>query len=772
MRLTDLKTYFNYLSRNKLYTFVSVFGFAVSLMFVIILSIYIKQELSVDDFQERKDRIYLMAYEDGVGFANPVADLVKEKCPEVESYCRIAVSQLVVGDKNTDRILSNIMFADSTFFKMFSFKLIVGDASHALEAHNSAVISESFSKKIFGDKNPVGSEYVIHNKVFTISGIIDDFPRNTAFTAPDIILNYNSVPIRWGAQSLTGWNIWNFSIFFLTKDGTDIKPQIPVLLDYFKKNFWLYKEGFAHELRFIPLKEVYFMSNAPLCIQSNDRILVVVYLIITILILTIAIFNYINLTVAQVGFRGKEAAMKRLLGCSRNGLIKQFLTESLLLTGFTFIVGLFLAFLFEPFFNRILNTNLNIGGEINLHFILSASLFILCMSIIAGVIPTIIISSSNPIEIVKGAFTRNFKTRYSRVLIVFQYSIAIVLLICSIFIKKQTDFMIGKDVGFNRDRILVMNNVLDTTRVQGLKSILSAIAGVEAVSYSCGTPIDGGNNNTFDIDNEQFSFQIFVVDSAFFSIYGITNHPFRSSLSENTYWLNKRGCKALHISDNRTQTEFGNEGRVQISGIVSDFNIKSLHYSSDLIGIHILEENTEPWSISVKIANNVDLLSTTAQVKKAYSEYNGGIPFDSRYVDVTIQKWYDKEEKISSIMSAFTILTIIIMIMGVFAMSLYMVKQKEKEIGIRKINGATEKEILFMLNNDSLVMILIAFVIACPVSYYAMTRWLEGFAYKIELSWWVFSGAGIIVLLLSLLSVSYQAWKAARVNPIDSIKKN
>lgn len=775
MRISDLKVYQKFLFRNKLYTLVSVIGFSISLTFVVLLGIYVKQELSVDNFQEKKDRIFLLTHDESTTFGNPVADFVKDKCPEVEAYTRIYYTPVVLGEKGQPKIKANALFADPDFFNIFSFKLTEGKPSQVLTTLKSVVVTESFANKMFGEKNPIGDHLIINNTEHTITGIMEDIPQNTQMPKADFIVNYKSITMFWGGMGenwiLNTADNFGFTMYFLEKEGSNLPAKASMLLELFKKEFWFYKNGFTNDLKFTPLEDAYFSINEPYTpIRTNSKTLITVYTGIVILILVIALLNYINMTIAQAGFRGKEAAMKKLLGCNRRSLIMQLLTESFLMTSFTFILGLFMAFLIEPFFNNLLNTNLNLSSQFTPLLIGLTAVFILFISLVAGLIPAIIISGFNPIEIVKGTFSRKVKSKYSKILIIFQYIVAISLLICSFFIKQQSDFLINYDTGFNREGILVLDNVLDSAQLDGFKDKLQSISGVELVSYTRGTPATGSNNSSFEVDGVQFSFQELVVDSVFFKIFDIKISPTGIEPTDNTYWVNQKAYNALHPDPVSFMANFGHSDNRQIAGVVSDFNFQSLYEPIGLMRISNLPHGHIPWNIVVKITRGADLYKTADKIKDTYSKYNGGEYFESRFVDDVLQNAYEKEQKTSQIISAFTILTIVIMVMGVFAMSLYLIRQKEKEIGIRKVNGATEGEILRMLNIDSFIRVLIAFVIACPIAYYALSRWLEGFAYKIELSWWVFLLAGIIVLLLSLLSVSWQSLKAARANPVDSIK--
>lgn len=769
----NLRTYFKFLSKNKLYSFVSIFGFSLSLMFVILLSLYAKQEMSVDNFHEKKDRIYLMSHEYSASFGNPVAQFVKDHCPEVESYVRVLSRPVAVGGKESDKSRSKALFADSTFFNIFSFKLIEGNPSQVLASPQSIVVTPTFAKKTFESESPMGKTITVDNHEYTVTGIMDEIPQNSQMPQCDFIIPYANIVNYWGGSWILDSNDnFGFTMYFLEKEGTNLNDKVPMLLELFKENLWFYKGGFSDKLEFIPLEDVYFTLKEcwSLDIKTNSKNLVHVYIGIAILILVIATLNYINMTVAQSSFRGKEAAIKKLLGSSKKDIILQILGESLFMTIITFIIGLILAFLCEPVFNNLLNTDLQLAKQFTLPIILLSVLFILFIAFVAGIIPALVISGFSPIEVVKGTFARKIKTTYSKVLIVFQYIVAIALLTCSFFIKEQSDFLINYEMGYNQDRILIMDNVLDTTQTAGFKEKLLSIAGVEKVSYTCGTPIDGGNNNSFEQDGQQYSFQELVVDSDFFSIFGVTVEDTGVPVTDDTYWVNKNAFNSSLTNKKDMTINLGHNRAEPIAGVLSDMHFRSLYQDVEYYRIRRMTNGRFPWHIVVKVGDNADMLAVSNKVQEEYKKYNGGELTEVNFVSDTVQKWYEKEEKLSFIITAFTLLTLIISIMGVFAMSMYMIKQKEKEIGIRKVNGATEMQILLMLNKDSLTRVLIAFIIAVPIAYYAISEWLQSFAYRIDINWWTFALAGILIALLTLISVSYMTWKAATANPITILK--
>ncbi len=774
MRFSDLKTYLKFLSRNKLYTFVTVVGFSVSLMFVIVLGVYVKGELSVDNFHEKGDRIFAMANEESTSFGPPVGDYVQNLCPEVESYCRVlSRSRSVAKKPGSEDVFADVLYADSTFFGTFSFPLLEGKPDEVLKSRKSVVVTRSFVDREFPETNPIGTSLNINGEDFLVTGIAADFPQNTLFPQVDLIADYSTGNSYW----LTRWNNFGFSIFFLEKEGADLSAKAPLLLEKFKNDgdVWYYKEGYADQVQFISLRDLHFRPDIKVtqfdARQSNPTT-IKVYLAIALLILVISMLNYINMTVAQAGFRGKEAALRKLLGSSRGALVGKLLGESLLMTLFAFLLGGFLAFLAEPFFNDVLSTQLDLAHQFTWPVTLFVLGMVLLIALVSGLVPAMVISRFQPIEIVKGTFQRKVKGSYSRVLSVFQYAVSVALLACSLLIIRQSDFMSNYDMGIHTDRVLFLPNVITgSSKSLAVRDELRQIPGVEEVSRSRGTPLGEWNNQSFSIEGAgNYSFTEYTVDSAFFRIFGIEITPTDAPVEDGKpFWISRHGYNTLQseLKDNSLQLY---SQRMVINGIFEDFHFNSLREEIGDLWIRYLPDDATPWNYLVKISPEADLRQTTDRVVKAYTDFTDGQLFEYNFLDDNLQKWYEKDRKMSRIMTAFSGLTLLILLMGVFAMALYTVQQKRKEIGVRRVNGATVGEILLMLNRQVLWSLAIAFLVACPVAYYAIDKWLENFAYRIPLSWWVFVMAGVAVLALAVLSVTWQSWRTARTNPVESLR--
>jgi len=763
------KIYLKHLKKNKVYTFVTIFGFSVSLMFVFLLGIYIKQELSVDQFHANKDRIYRLSRDNGAGFGPAIAETLKNQYPDIETFTRIYVNGGNAKFRGNELTRFKYMLADSSFFSMFSFKLKEGYTAQVLATKNSVVLSESFARKIYGNENPVGKSFTMNKLDFLVTGVALNFPDNTQFEKYDAILNFRALADIWGwKELLTSNDNSSFGLYLMVKPGTDLPSKTPQILAQFKKDYWLYTQNFAKTLKLEPLTEVYFSKEESPAIKQNSRIAIFLFGGIAILILVIAIINYINLTVAQAGFRSKETAIKKLMGGSKGMLLRQHISESVALSFFATIIAIVLAFLAEPFFNAQMNCQLNLKSQISIAFLIQLAGIVLAIGFVSGIVPALVVNKLNPVEVVKGNVLRTSKKGYTKALIAFQYGIAIVLLVCTWTIARQSRFLQNYDMGYNRENLFWMENTVEAQQKDAFRNVMKAIPGVTEVSFCRGTPIDGGNNQSFNYKEKPVSFQEFVVDSAYFGLFGMKVEAIGTAYSKNGVWINKAAIQQLEL-DNKPVSVPLYKDNLPVLGIVKDFNFRSLRTKIGPLIVRQLQPNDNAWKILVKL-DGTNLAQTAENIKKAQASFTGGIPMDSGFIDNEVNQWYSREVKQSRLIGAFTILSIMISSMGIFAMSLYYIQQKIKEIGIRKVNGARVSEVITMLNRDFVKWVAIAFAVATPIGWYAMSRWLENFAYKTDLSWWIFALAGLLALGIALLTVSWQSWKAATRNPVEALR--
>lgn len=758
--------------KNKLYAVVTVFGFAISLTFTLLLSVYINNETSVDDFHVNKDRIYRIENET-VDFSPPIAQDLKNTIPEIEDFTRALNSDGRIMTSGGQKLKLDFLGVDASFFNIFSFPLVKGKSNEVLQTANSIVLSKSMAIKLFGSVEAIGKSVFINtDHKFMVAGIMEDFPENTHFAPQDAFINIKAFDDLWYLQDQTSlleeYGFASISIYFMAKVNADLPAKAPALLKKFKKDYWLYTEGWAQIVEFTPLEELYFSSKVGSGTKSNSKTLITVLSIIVLLVLFLAVGNYVNLTIAQATFRGKEVAIKKLLGGSKKLLFLQFIRESVLLCLVAILIALVLAKLIEPTFDSLLNTQLHLNQNVSpINLVGLIGIFGL-VGLLSGILPATKIAAFEPLEVVKGTFRTKVKSIYAKAFITFQYTVTIALLACSWIILKQTDFLRNQDLGFQKDNIVHLDYLGTTEQKELIKNTLLKLPGVQDVSLTWQSPLSGGSNQTFESDGRSLSFQEFRVDSSFFNVFNIEMKSTQVAYSEQGLYLNETAIKKLELGTNPISFKM-EEQEKSILGVVNDFNFKELR---DKIGPLMIQQQSDDsfaTDIFIKV-NGTNIFDTADKIKATYSGLIDDAEFDLTFVDDTINQWYEKDERTGKIISYFTLLSFIISAMGILAMSTFYMQQRKKEIGIRKVNGATIGQILKLLNQDFVKWVGLAFIIAVPIAWYAMNKWLEGFAYKTAISWWVFALAGITTLIIALMTVSWQSFRAAIANPVEALR--
>ena len=767
MNFSDFKVFIRSLRRNKLYSGITVMGFAVSLTFVILLSVYIRQELSVDAFQVNQDRIYRMASEDATTWGALVGGSLKDAFPDIEAYTRIysgrnnyAVS--LAGSK----VAFDGLFVDTSFFDMFSFPLLEG---RPFQGKNEVVLSLSFARKMFGNESPVGKDLNLNGDAgWTIVGVVKDFPENTHFNACDVLLNFATMNPDWIGNN----NSSAFGTYLLERAGGDLQAKQSQMLDYLKKDFWMYRDNYRKEFLLEPLKEVYWSDKwSSSATHHNSRIFVTVLMAIVGVILILSLINYNNLSVARASFRAKESAVKKLLGSNNRALFVHFVSESVTLCFAAFILACMISTLVLPWFNNLLETHLVLSQHLTPYTLLGIILAIALIGVIAGLVPAFVITRFNPVEVVKGAFRKKTKGVYSKVLISFQYGVAITLIICTLVIWKQTDFMRNYKLGFDKENVVWLENKISAEQKDALRSELTQIPGVKIVSYVQGTPMDGGNNQTmtnYAGTGKQISFQQLKVDSNFFHMLDIRITPTGVAYDPKGVWLNETAVKSIE-AQGVPETFMHYEEKLPVLGIVKDFHIRALTSQMCPVFISALQPDEYPWKILIKVSPQ-NPATTFDEIKRTYSRFIHEQPFEAGFMDQTINAWYEDNARTARLIGYFSTLAIILCMMGILAMATYFIQQRIKEIGIRRVNGATVGEILSMLMNSFMKWILLAFVAACPLAWYVMSKWLQDFPYRVDLNAWLFAGAGLIAFAVAALMVGWQSVKAASENPVNALK--
>lgn len=794
MRTADVRFFVRNFFRNKLYSGITVLGFAMALTFVVLLTVYIRQELSVDVFHARKDRIVRLANDKGYGYSGPMAVMLKEQFPEVEDYCLFMTNKDgLAAVSPTEKIRYTYAYVSPSFFQMFSFPLLQGNPDEVMRERHSMVISQALAHKLYGNESPVGKEIKVAGVTVPITGIMADMPENTHFPDFDAAVNVKGLTDYWGwtdGDVLESMGIATFSLYVLEKPGADLKAREQDILSSFQKNGSYYEgENGPKKVVVEPLEQIYFSPYGGGSRKYNSKGLVGVLIAVVGVILMLAIINYINLSIAQGSMRAKEMSVKKLLGSSRRMLFMQYITESVIMCLLAFVIACGLSVLAEPIFNQLMNTHIEVVPLFFSWVFLAVLAIIVCIGIISGLIPAWVVTRFNAIEVMKGAFRKKTKGVYSKVLISFQYVVAIALTICTIVLIKQTRFMEYYDMGFKQENIARFSYVLDAAKKETLRNEVLKLAGVKDVAFVQGDPLDGGNNYSFDYEGRHLSFQTFNVDTSFFRMLGLQVTPTGISnvegrkymrwtmrngrtesvvLREQSVWLNKEALRQLGLEGLPVGFKVDNH-TTSVRGIVNDFHIRDLSQKLEPVMIAPLQGPETPWNMLVQLQGDHQF-ATFDEIKKVYRQLSEGTPFEATFMDDAIRQWYNRTERISGMIGYLCGLAVLLSAMGILAMATYFIQQRIKEIGIRRVNGATIGEVLEMLMNSFIKWIVIAFVIACPIGYYVMNRWLMSFAYRTTMDWWVFALAGILALCIAGIMICWQSWKAANTNPVEVLK--
>ena len=776
--LFKFRSFFKYLGKNKLYTFIEVFGLSVSLMFVILIAIYTKQELSVDHFQENRERLYLIKGDNSFGSVYKLADRLKDHFPEIEEVCPyIAMFKKVPTTIVDEKMNADLLFTQSSFFSMLSFRMKNGDPNNVLKARNSAVISESFARKAFPGEDPLGKTIFFSDSVIvTVDAVMEDI-RNSIIPYADVLLHIdNSGFWNNGLVSDKYWNYGTTPIIFKVKENADLQAKIEDVLAYMKENVWVYKNGLETKLSFVPMKDVYFSPKdqfpEDMLLRQGDKTFVLILLSVGLLILLFAIINYINLSVAQAGFRAKEMATRMLLGSARGELFARLIIESTLLTLISFGIGLLLAVAVVPFVNDLLQTSIDIAGAITVTSVLITVLVLLLIGLLTGILPASLISNTKPVDVLKGAYRQKTKMVFSKFFITFQNVITIALVTASLVMVFQINHLIKAPLGYNTTNIIDLdvmdldNKQLATTLTEEFRKLAS----VKRATICEGLPYSHGNNYTTNYEGRNIQYQAFVGDTTYVNMLGLQILQNNNLASGEGFFLSQTAFKIIGIDESATSFPIHHFGGTHqpVAGVIKDIQLGNIIFETRPIILQIKKEaDIDPWNIAIEVTGNPR--QAYEDVKAVYERITQ-YEFRGVFIDQYIQKTFAQQERTSRIVILFAFIAVLLSFLGLVAMSTYFIQQRSREIAVRKVFGSTNAEVLKRLVFHFLNYVVIAFVIVTPIIWYVMRDWLNGYSYRISLSPWFFISAGIFCMLLSFITVFWQSYQAANMNPVNSVK--
>ena len=792
-RQLNFRSFFTFLSRNRLYTAINIVGLSISLTFVILIADYTRRQFTVDNFHTKADRIWVVGSENSLMTGYHLQKYLRDRYPEIETTCGITVGWCIPSSEELEagqqKFSARTMFADTTFLRMFDFELVEGDREQALAARDNVLLTESFARRVFGGFNPLGQTVRMSEgkESFVVGGVIRDLDR-TIFPECDIILRGELANTRNGSIDESMGNAASSYTFVLLREGADLRPKLADMVDYFKEFWWIYQGNVWTQVTLTPLRDVYFSSLAQkTSLRSGSWSFVMILFGVGAVILIFAVINYINLTVAQTGFRAKEMASRRLLGASRGEIVAKFILESTLLCAFAFVIAFCLAESLAPYAGELIGSKIAVWGDLTPGTAIAYAALVVVLGIAAGIVPAVVVAQFKPIDIVRGALRRRTKMVYSRILIAVQNIITIVLLAASITIWLQIRHLIDAPMGYHTENILDIpaSYLRSYANIRRFREELRQLPCVENVGMGMGTPHSGGNNNTIQYGPDRMiSFQVLQGDSAYFRIFGFER--IHDNNMSDAYLFNEHALRLLEIEPTATHVKMGSDysWSIDVGGVVRDFQMQSALDGDFAVLLRDLKNfdrwwkpddkgemdftGPYPWNILVKTRG--DLHTAFEAVERVFHDIVPDLPFDASYIEQKLHDDYREQRRMLRIVGIFTAVAILISALGLVAMSTYYIRQKEQEVAVRKVFGATRDEMLRRLVANFMRLVAVAFLIASPVAWWALDRWLQDYRVRISLSPLIFLAAGLFAALVALLAVFWQSDRAAKANPIDSIK--
>ena len=772
-----MKSFWNFLRKNKLYAAVNLVGLTVSMAFVLLLAVYIQRQLTTDSFQQNADRIYVVANEDNVTMGYWLDKHLKNNFPEIEKGCCVAnIASAAAFNIDGERVYGSTMAADSTFFEMFSYDLVEGNKADWHVSQDRCMVSREFANAHFGDKDPLGQIISFNydgSFQLTVCGVYEDF-GNSILKAPDVLIRGDIMPKINSSHDEFMSNAGGGICFVMAYPGADLQGRHDDILDWCEENFWVYKSQYD-KVRIIPLRDMYFLNEGIRygsdTIQFGNRSFVNLLLAMCILLLAFAVLNYINMTTALTGFRAKEMATRRLVGSDKRSIFLKVISESTLICGISMLLAILLAEALSPLASQILKYQVSIFKAVMPVNVLLVLGFIALLGVLSGIVPALLIQQAQPIEIVRGTLRLKTKTVYSKVIIIVQNVVAVVMLVSALTMGLQIRHMISADLGYNTKDILVVDNAFGQTgQIRPLLDRLRAEPCVEEVGQGDGIPLGGTNNLTMEMpDGHWVSFQQIQGDDKYFDILGL---KVKQDNHQRAWWLNEYAFKQIGIEETATEFQSAKNGTRQIGGIYYDFKIRPLEEDQSAAMIYNRGENPDddyPWILLVKTTG--DQAAAKKQVEAACKEVFPDRLFEAQYIEEMIEDGFADESRVLNIVLIFTLLSILVSALGLFAMSSYYMQQEIRSVSVKKVFGADYSGVLKELVLSFMKMVGIAFVIGVPIAWFIMNRWLSGYGHRIDLYWWIFALAGLTVAFIAAISVLYQSIKTARTNPVEALKK-
>ena len=802
-----IKNYFKIawrnLQRNKIYSLLNSGGLAVGMACCILIGLFIQNELSYDHYHKNFDNIYrvLHSYRQFQGNEKPTSPAPDEyqvwgnapvgrallsDFPEITKTAQFTSPvQLLMQYKEKRFQESNLLFADSTTFDIFSWKLLSGSSQKVLLEPNSIVLTQAMAKKYFGNESPLGQVLKVENDiVFTVTGVMEDVPSNSHFSFDGLISM--STFKNWRPEIFDAWGYVDFYTYFLIAPNTNINT-LSARIPEFLKRYSPGNENNTYDIAFEPLRNAYLYSKAgrqPGVVGSLSTIYI--FSCVAIFILVIACINFMNLSTARSLERAKEVGVRKTLGAKKDSLIYQFLTESILLSLIALAFAFVIALLMIPLINEVSGKSLGYDDLLSMKMLLILLGAAMIVGLLAGIYPALVLTQFRPVSVLKGNFQNSGNgVLLRKSLVILQFGLSFALMVGTAVVFSQLDYLRSRNLGFTKDQMLVIDYGGDESVNQQIEAIKTAFTNrtdVIAASVSRAVPGDFFPNAYTTIQSVNGEMQsnapaLYEIDFDFIPNYHIDvvagrafsrNYPVDStqSLMVNEAAAHLFGYANSQDIVGKAFDLWGNQGTV--IGVLQDFNYQSLHNKVEPLVLRFAPVDAlGKLSLRLKTTN---LSETVSQLALIWNRLVPQRPFLYSFLDESFNKQYQADIRFGQVFSVFSGLAILIACLGLFGLATYSTKKRFKEIGVRKVLGASIGIIVTLLSSDFIKLVLIAIIIASPIAWWAMNKWLQDFAYRVEIQWWVFVVAGVLAIVIALVTVSFQAIKAALANPVDSLR--
>ncbi len=775
-----LKMTFRIMKRQKVNTGINILGLAVGFACSMLIGLFVMHELSYDRFNVNADRIYRITMKDEVSTPPAMAMTLPMIFPEIE-YAAGFANMRIQPVRYDDKIFyeSPVLTTTNDCFRMFSFPLLKGDKASVLVEPNTVVLTRSMAEKYFKNEDPLNRTITIGDNDYRIDGVMEDVPENAHFDFRCLVSN-NSFRSQWYRQDNWGSNF--MTTYVMLRNQSDIELFKSKLLDFETKYF--YDSDADHERLWItqPLTSIHLHSHLKFELGRNgDYKDIIIFATAAIFMIAIAGINFMNLTTAKSMIRVREIGIRKTVGSSRIQLVRQFLCESVLMSLLSLAIGIAMVLLLMPVFHRLIGRPIGLES-VNLGVVLPGMVgFAVVIGLFAGVYPALFLSSFRPARVLKDArYTGRSSSAFRSVMVVFQFVVSITLIIGTLTVYRQLDLIQNKDLGFEKEQVLVIKNLhTDPMKAETLKQRLLQHPDVLAVSASGNLPgMGSGRQSAITEDSDTLMMNWFFTDFDYqktLQLKMAEGRFFSQEFATDTAGLvlNERAVQEYGIENpvgKRITFFFTRPIPLTVIGVVEDFNFESLRQPVTALGmVYGINKGWGTNYISVRLKTQ-NMRGTIHFIEDAWASVNPSLPFDYSFLDDEYGSLYANEQRVGSVALVFSVLAIAVSCMGLFGLSIFIIERRVKEIGIRKVMGASMAVMVWLLSRQFLRWIVLAFFIAVPLSWFLMSKWLRNFAYRVDLSIWAFLVSGLAALAIALLTVGFQTVKTARANPVDSLR--